>query len=162
MSTPFDPSILRPGDSLLYRPSTLFGLIIKYKTWARFSHVEVYIGGDQSVGAREKGVRVWPLRLDHLGCVLRPYCPPNMESGLEWFYSKANGQGYDYLGLLCFTLAAKQGSPNKQFCSELGTRFYRAGQLNIFAPHWDADRIAPGNFLMTPAFEIAWTDGKLL
>lgn len=157
-----DTSILRPGDALLYRPSTLFGWIIKVKTWARFSHIEIYIGGNQTVGAREKGVHVWPLSTEHLGCVLRPDCTPNMEKALEWYYSKADGQKYDYKGLLCFYLAVKQGAQDRQFCSELGTRFYRAGDFWAMAPHWDADRVSPGNFLMVPVFEIIWTDGKPL
>lgn len=154
---------LRAGDALLYRPSDLVGWIIAVKTWARFSHVEVYVGNGMAVGSRfPEGVRSWDMRLDGLGAVLRPLHPPDLDCALQWFYTSATGQGYDLLGLLCFTLAVKRGHPRKMFCSEFATRFYRHGKVNVIAPHWDADRVAPGNLLMTPAFEVVWTDGGRL
>lgn len=157
----FNPSILQPGDVLLYRPSTLFGQIIKVKTWSRVSHVEIYIGKDQSVGSREKtGVRVYPLRIDDVGFVLRSKQILNQDAAMLWFFAKANGQKYDYLGLLCFTLAVSQGSPRKQFCSEFATRFLRNGGVDVVANHWDADKVAPGTFLMSPNMEIVWSDGQ--
>lgn len=154
---------LRPADLLLYRPSDLVGWIIAVKTWSRFSHCEIYVGNDMAVGSRwPKGVQCYPLRKENLGAVLRPYSPPDMERGMQWFYSSATGQGYDLLGLLCFTLAVRRGHPRKMFCSEFATRFYRHARLNVIAPHWDADRVAPGSLLMTPAFEAVWTDGGKL
>lgn len=157
----FDALILQAGDVLLYRPSTLFGQIIKIKTWSRVSHVEVYIGKDQSVGSREKsGVRVYPLRTDHLGFVLRSKQVLDQDSAMLWFFAKAQGQSYDFFGLLIFALAVSQGSPKKQFCSEFATRFLRHGGVDVVANHWDADKVAPGNFLMSPNLEIIWSDGK--
>lgn len=154
---------LRPGDILLYRPSDLVGWIIAIKTWARFSHVEVYVGNDMAVGSRFRtGVRSYPLRKENLGAVLRPYTTLDLESALQWFYTSATGQGYDLLGLLCFTLAVKHGSARKMFCSEFTTRLFRHGKVHIIAPHWDADRVAPGSLLMTPVLEVIWTDGGRL
>jgi hypothetical protein len=57
---------------------------------------------------------------------------------------------------MCFFLAVRQGSPKKQFCSEFATRFDRKAGLQSFNPEWDADKVAPGNFLMSPAFDIVW------
>lgn len=157
----FDPLILQSGDVLLYRPSSLFGHIITVKTWSRVSHVEIYIGQDQAVGSREKtGVRIYPLRTDDLGFVLRSKPVLDQDTAMLWFFAKANGQKYDYLGLLCFTLAVAQGSPRKQFCSEFATRFLRHGGVSVVANHWDADKVAPGTFLMSPMMEIVWSDGK--
>lgn len=153
---------LRAGDLLLYRPSGLWGWIIAVKTWSRFSHCEVYIGSNECVASRETGVNLYPLRMEGLGAVLRPYVPIDMPRATAWFYSHACGQKYDWLGLLCFTLAVKHGSRKRMFCSEFGTRFYRSGKVHVIAPHWDADRVAPGSFLMTPAFEVVWTDGGRL
>lgn len=153
---------LRVGDLLLYRPSTLFGWVIAVKTWARFSHVEVYIGNDHVFAARTTGVNRYNLRTDHLGAVLRPFCSPDMDRASAWFYSVAQGQKYDYLGLLCFTLAVRQGDPKKMFCSECVTRLFRNGGIDLVARHWDADRVAPANLLMIPLLELVWSDGKLL
>lgn len=153
---------LLPGDCLLYRPNSLFGHVIAVKTWTDISHVEVYIGGGESVGSRERlGVRKYPLRTGQLGFVLRPSLQPvDLEAGLRWFYSEALGQKYDYLGLLVFTHAVKKGARDRMFCSEFTTRFYRSANYPVFAPHWDADRVSPSLFLCSPKLVMWWSDGK--
>jgi len=158
----FDPSVLLPGDLLLYRPSTFFGYVIAVKTWSRVSHVEVYIGKNESVGSREKtGVRTYPLRTSNVGFVLRAKHKPDMDSAMLWFFAKAIGQKYDYLGLLCFTLAVNQGSWSKQFCSEFAKRFMEHSGVEAIARHWPADKVAPGSYLMSPELQIVWTDGNV-
>ena len=44
------------------------------------------------------------------------------------------------------------------FCSEFATRFYREGHIQVFG-QYDADRIAPAQFLMCADFAVAWSDG---
>jgi hypothetical protein len=41
------------------------------------------------------------------------------------------------------------------FCSELLTRWYRAGGFNAVAPAVDADHVSPAQFLQSPAFTVA-------
>jgi hypothetical protein len=81
----------------------------------------------------------------------------DLDAGKIWFFKEANGQKYDWLGLLCFTLAVKQGSPHKMFCSEFATRFDRACGFNAVHPEYDADLVAPGTFLALPDFDHVWT-----
>lgn len=105
------------------------------------------------------GVNLYPFRRDGLAYVLRPletYGPLSVDNAQSWFFRKAQGQSYDWLGLMCFTLAVKQGSPDKMFCSEFAARWYRAGGLRPFAEDYDADLIAPAQFLQSPAFEPVW------
>lgn len=158
MNTP-KPTIL-PGDHLIYGSSgDLISLAISVKTWSPAVHIEIYAGGMQSVASRNGiGVNLYPYRDKQLIAILRPNIPFNFAKGMNWFYSEAKGQGYDWLGLFCFTLAVKQGSPNKMFCSEFATRFDRECGLHSFHPNWDADKVAPGSFLMSPAFDWVWKD----
>jgi hypothetical protein len=53
-------------------------------------------------------------------------------------------------------LAVKQGSRDRMFCSELLTRWYRAGRFNAVAEAVDADHVSPAQFLQSPAFTMVW------
>lgn len=160
----FDPAILMPGDVLLYgrtpfRKSCLgwfFGAVINVKTWSRFSHVEIYDGEGESLASRDgEGVGCYPLRTAQLRCVRRPG-PYFDVDAVRWWFDRVDGQKYDWLGLLCFTLAAKRGSPDKMFCSEFVTRALREGRVRPFNPALDADKVAPAQLWQTPALETVW------
>lgn len=146
---------LLPGDHLLYGPSNLIGRLICLKTWSPCCHIEIYIGAGKSVASRDGiGVGKYNLRLNQLVAVLRPKPPADMmATAMTWFDQTANGQKYDFLGLLCFFLAAKRGSPDRMFCSEFATQWdWRAG-IESISRKWSADKVAPGDFLMSPAFD---------
>jgi len=140
---------LEPGDALLYAPSGFFGWLIAFKTWNKLSHVEVYAGNGKSYASRDgKGVGFYDFRADGLAKVLRPTLQPlNLKAANEWF-ATVDGQKYDWLGILVFTLAVAQGAKDKMFCSEFATRWYRKAGLKLFGD-CDADRIAPAQFIMT-------------
>ena len=154
-----DLDILLPGDCLLYRPSSIFGRLIALKTWSQISHVEVFIGNKLNAASRDGiGVDLYDLRVDKLGYILRPNKSFNIHKSLDWFYKEAKGQEYDWKGILIFTLAVKQGNNQKMFCSEFATRFYRKGGLKIFSDNYNADRVAPSNFLLSPCFDMIYKD----
>jgi hypothetical protein len=156
------PTPLMPGDLLLYRPSSLFGRLISIKSWSRYSHCEVAVSPGKSFSARADGVRYNPTRWDHLACVMRPDpARLDMTAGLKWFNEKAHGQAYDYYGILRFFTIGKQ-SMDKQFCSEVATRFYRnAGFPDLFHAQ-DADLVPPGWFAtMAPEFSLVWSDNNV-
>lgn len=152
---------LKPGDCLLYRPTGLFGWIISLKTWHSIGHSEVYIGGGYSLASRDGvGVGRYPTRWNELGVVLRPTHPLNLTSALAWFFNVANGQKYDWLGLLRFAWRSKVKSDkrdNRMFCSEFLTRFYRQAGMDPFNGE-DADGIAPFEFLLSNSFTKVWSD----
>lgn len=158
----FDKSLLLPGDCLIYFTRDLFGWVTAIKTWSKTSHVEVYAGEGMSMASRNgKGVNLYPYRADGLVCVRRPLKPLDLESANHWFNAEARFQGYDWTGLLCFALAAKQGAEDRMFCSEFETRWYRHASLQPFDPDWDADRVPPSFFLVSPLFETIWIVGEL-
>lgn len=142
---------LIPGDCLLYSPNSILGWIVALKTWSRFSHIEIYDGDGRSLASRDgKGVGRYPLRLDELAEVRRPTAMNfSHEIGSRWF-NLVEGQKYDWIGLLCFTLAVKQGAQDRMFCSEFATRFYRASGLELFNSDVDADKISPAQLHQTP------------
>lgn len=145
-----EPDFL-PGDILLYSPKGFYGWLIAVKTWHMISHVEIYIGFGTTIAARSAGVNYYPLELnDRLAIALRPPVPPfDIKKALAWFNKNAKGQAYDWKGLLRFTSRKPYTgivSEDAQFCSELGTRFLRNGDLPVFGL-LDADSIAPFQFL---------------
>jgi len=153
----FHPEILLPGDCLGYYQLDPIDWIIALKTWTRVAHVEIYAGGGLSVASRNGiGVNKYPLRQTGVCFVRRPIGRLDRDAAAAWFENTARWQKYDWLGLLCFTLAARRGSPNRMFCSEFATRWYRAAHLVPFDPAWDADRVPPSFFLVSPAFETVW------
>ncbi len=144
-------ALLRPGDCLLYRPTSLFGRLVALKTWHAVSHVEVYAGSGQSFASRDgQGVDLYPLRLDGLRDVLRPVTPFDLAQAAAWF-AAVRGQKYDWWGLFRFFTIGR-GKPDRMFCSELATRLYRHSGIEPFQPDEDADLVAPFEFLLSPAF----------
>jgi hypothetical protein len=151
---------LLPGDALLYfTRGNLFDYLVALKTWNLVSHIEIYRGGGMSVAARHKGVNQYPLRHLDLAYILRPRVALDLEKANKWFYG-VQGQGYDFIGLLVFMSAVKRGTKRKMFCSEFATRFYRHAGSRPFADYYDADRIAPAQFLQSPAFDWIWWHDK--
>jgi len=162
-----------PGDLLLYSGRNLFDRYIQIKTWSRISHCEIYDDYGVSVAARPgEGVSRYTTRAPYR--VLRLRVPFDLEAGRRWFQS-VDGQGYDWIGLTAFMAAKWQGRSNgKQFCSEFATRWYRhAIGATTFHPDaqrgdaralaalgldpfngYDADGVAPGEFLKSPLFEV--------
>jgi len=154
---------LLPGDCLVYRPSGIFGWITAIKTWTRAAHVEAYFGRGWSVASRNGiGVNFFPFRNKGLARVLRPKQPFDMPQAMRWFHASAKGQKYDWLGLLCFTLAVRSGDALKMFCSEFLTRWYRSGGFQPFSIEQDADRVAPAQFVQSAEFTSVWSDKEPL
>ena len=154
MKTP--PIPLLPGDTLIYGVCDFAGCMICVKTWSSACHVEIYAGEDMSFASRNGiGVNRYPLRLAQLIAVRRPIRPIYFKGGEGWFKT-VRGQKYDWLGLLCFTLAVKRGSKDRMFCSEFWKRFYPKCHLQVMAPDWDADKTAPAQCLQTPALRTVW------
>ena len=147
---------LRVGDILLYSGKGCFSRLIQMKTWSRYSHCEVYDGDGKSVASRDGiGVGRYPLRVDGLRVILRPLAKFDAEKARLWF-DTVDGQPYDWFGLLAFTSAKRQGRENwKMFCSEFCCRYLRAGGIDPFNGY-DADGIAPGELIKSPALLLVW------
>lgn len=147
---------LQKGDILLYAGKGFAARVIQMKTWSRISHCEIYVGDNTSFASRDGiGVGAYPLRTEGLAAVMRPREPLDLVAGSLWFQT-VNGQKYDWLGLLAFASAKFQGRDNnRMFCSEFLARFIRRCGLNIFNGY-DADGIAPGEFLKSDLLERVW------
>jgi len=160
----FDSTILKPGDHILYSPSNWVGYIIALKTWTwkGAAHIEVYIGNNQSVGARLEGVKVWPLRNDkYAAYILRPKCALDMDKAMAWFMKEANGDHYSIDGLFKFFLPNEtpiDSTKNykSEFCSMLADMFDQKGGFYPLSPQWPATKTAPAQFRQSPAFDIIW------
>lgn len=154
---PAVPIALKAGDCLLYAPKGFFGWLISIKTWHQIAHCEIYVGNGKSVASRDGiGVGQYDWRNTELIYVLRPNRPFDLKEALAQFNHKWRGQGYDWMGLLRFAWRAPVSRfrfENKQFCSELATRFYRGGGIDPFNGE-DADAIAPSQFLQSLAFDV--------
>lgn len=154
----------QPGDTLVYLPDwwNPIDRIIARKTWMRCCHTEVYIGDGKTVAARLSGVRVYEVDWRGLAAVLEPVFSFHQDVALSWFYSQANGQGYDFWGLFDFFQTHRIfASDRRMWCSECSTRFYRAGGGTPFNPECDADRISPAQFCQTSGFRFRWRSPKM-
>ena len=135
---------LLPGDCLLYKPSSLFGQIIRIKTWHNVAHCEVYAGNAASWASRDGlGVASYPLRTDQLVYVLRPTVPLNLTAATAWATS-VSGTKYGWLELLNFVgLPINAGG---MFCSQFLTEYYRHAGWTMFIED-PPSRVAPFEFL---------------
>lgn len=155
---------LKPGDHLLYFENSIVDWVIAVKTWTiGASHIEVFDGATgrppmfqrMSLASRNGiGVGRYPFRRDGLTYVLRPKVWDHA-AATEWFKT-VDGEAYDWVGLLCFSLAVKQGSLNKMFCSEFAKRMDDRAGCPSFSAWWDADRTPPSLTLSSPAFDMMW------
>lgn len=162
--SPFDLSLLRPGDCLLYRPHGIIGWVIAIKTWHLVAHVEVYEGDGFSLASRDGiGCNRYRLRTAELCRVLRPTGRIDMASGVAWFEKVARGQKYDFAALARFLWPGGTDTDrDRQICSSFAARFYRAAGYPLFAATEDADRIAPFQFAVTPLLDDVWSDGQAI
>lgn len=153
-----------PGDCLLYWTDSFFDWLVTIKTWTFVAHVEIYKGLGLSMASRNGlGVNTYPLRKKGLVMVRRPnplYGMYNASLGGSWFET-VRGEKYDWLGLLCFTLAVKQGAQDKMFCSEFAKRYYPKAGVTVLADDWDADKTAPAQLVQTPALTTIWRHPRL-
>lgn len=135
---------MKPGDVLLYPPSSAFGKLIALKTWHSISHAEVFIGGGRSVASRDGiGVGIYPARLGDVQHVLRPALPFDLEAAMRWF-DTVQGQPYGWRDLLHFFGIPRNGAG--MVCSPFVTYFLRAGGIPVFNIE-PAEKIAPFQFL---------------
>lgn len=145
------PADLRPGDALLYRPSSIFGWLIRRHTGFPISHVEVYIGGGQSLASRDGiGTGRYPLRLAQLQKVCRPRVLFDTGQALAWFTAQPH-QPYGWLDLLDFFDFNVNGPGI--VCSPFATLVERAGGVNVF-PGIPAQKIAPFAFELDSALTV--------
>jgi cell wall-associated NlpC family hydrolase len=138
---------LREGDCLLYKPASVFGWIIKLKTWHPISHVEVYAGDGKSWASRDgKGVGLYPYRDSGLVGVYRPTVELDLPA-LRAYGVKMLGTPYGWADLLAFVGVTKDFKGI--ICSTFVTLLYRAGGFDPFNGE-DALAIAPFEFELCP------------
>lgn len=151
----FLASFLKPGDVLLYKPTSIYGWIIRVKTWHSVSHVEIYLGNGKSSASRDGiGVNIYPLRLDGLTCVMRPKQAFDTQKATAFTKSHA-GTPYGWLDLLNFT--GLRIHTKGIVCSPWVTEVLRNNNIPIFNDE-DSDLIAPFQFLDSELLSIVWKD----
>lgn len=154
--TPFDSSILQPGDILLYFVRDFIDEAIAEKTGKDVGHIERYIGNGKSIASRNGiGVDEYPLRLDGLVCVRRPRQSIDFDAGMAWF-AAVKGQGYDFEGLLTFTSFVKRGQEGKQFCSEFALNWDRAAKFEGFNPDQPSFETSPRDYWLCGLYSTVW------
>lgn len=155
----FDPSILRPGDVLLYAPSNVFGRAIAWMTGGGVSHVEIYKGDGVSYASRDGiGVAEYPFRVEQLRRVLRSRTPLNLGRMAQTF-AAMRGHKYDWKGIWNTATGARGDSATgAAVCSEAATIWLRAaGLVRLFGAE-EPENITPRDFEKQPDFWQVWSD----
>jgi hypothetical protein len=146
---------LRAGDVMLYKPTGLFGALIKFHTGSPdAAHVEVYMGNSQSLASRDRlGVGLYPWRNTELTYVLRP-ATFNAPSALAWYERDGKGLPYGWwdLGQFCGYNVDGPGI----VCSPCATLVLRAGGVPIFRTY-PAVKVEPRDFLLSELLTPVWT-----
>lgn len=146
---------------LLYFVEDPVDFIIAEKTGKRVGHVERYFGNGQSVASRNGvGVNLYPLRLDGLVCVRRAVGTLDNDRAGDWFRNVAQGQRYDFKGLLTFTSFIKSGTPGDMFCSEFSVNFDRAAGFEPLNPSQPAVETSPRDLWILPTYKTIWRAGE--
>lgn len=152
----FDPSILEPGDVLLYRYSSFVGFLIAIKTFDVHSHAEVYVGNGTSLAARVEGVDYYPTRVDKdLVCVRRAEVPLRIEDGkraIVPFLKKP----YSIKGLFTFFDPWRVHSHVHRICSVMVYKFLLGCGAELFNPSVDDNKIAPAQLYQTGLLRTIW------
>ena len=149
---------LLPGDTLIYSGYTLADLAIRFHTFSRACHVELYIGGgDKSIAARASGVATFGVRWDGLWRVYRPRGSVDMDAMKAYFHNTLKGQKYDWLGVIFgFFFCQLRQNPKRKFCSETQTLLYRAGRFEPFQPDYVPDRVPPMLYTCSAMFDLIY------
>jgi len=149
------PDDLCIGDILLYNTTSLINEVIDWKTGDLVAHVEIYVGGGQSVASRNGiGVGQYPFRPDGLVKVRRPVVPLNYEFAGNWF-NHIKGMQYDYEGLLaCFNMDKTDGS---FICSTFASMYFKIGKSPMFADDYLDAKVVPRDFVVTRMATTIWS-----
>jgi hypothetical protein len=153
------PQDLKPGDILLYKPSNWIGVVIACLTGGWFSHVEGYWQAGLSVGAREEGVNVYPVRIDkYLVSVRRPMMRgfPFCTDGAYKAVAHLLGKPYDVGSLFRFLAAWKTRRHVARMCSSVMTAFLRGGGCNPFNAKVQPAKVSPYDLWMSPELNTVW------
>jgi hypothetical protein len=146
--------LLKPGDLLLYQAGRdPISWAIQTRTGSAITHVENYMANGRTVGSRiPAGVRMYTLAEEVGGMPLAQILRPasfDLKPALDWFVTEADGQGYDFLGVISFGLAKAWAADDRMFCSAFTLRLLRAGGCDVL-PGRDPHGVAPGDFVLDP------------
>lgn len=161
MKSKFDPSILRPADTLIYSGLGAFDLAIEFRTAAWAAHVEgiVYVSGPIITAASRNGVGVgrYDLRTKGLQAVLRPKVQFDLSPGIAWMNRLSPEQKkYGWIELTNCLLPWRVNAAG-QFCSQFWTNFLRRCNFDPFSDTFDSAKVTPRDFLESNDFTVVWS-----
>lgn len=146
------PATLSPGDILLYGDASfslggLLGRLIRFRTWADVSHVEIYIGGIKTVTSRAAGPGIYDFYSDSLRRIIRPLVPLDIERGLEWLKA-VDHLPYGYLDL--FRFYGLNVKTKGMICSQTVDLFLQACGAHLFNPFYPEGAVTPRDYELIP------------
>jgi hypothetical protein len=157
---------LRAGDTLLYGGWAIEDIIVWLKTFSFATHIEVFVGGGQSMASRPgTGCRLYPLRKQGIRYVLRPTGPLDLENGMANFHANMEGLPYGVSDLTQFYPALAWCLRHVGFkvkgiiCSEAGDKFYQGCGFSCFNTNYPAGLVVPRDYLVVGGcyFELVWS-----
>jgi len=162
----FDPSILRPADTLLYSHKGVFDTAIRFMTRSRITHIEgVYsvAKGAITIAASRNGIGPDLYAFDPTVVkVLRPRGPVDMGKAAVWFKQPGVQHcGYGYWDMAKFLPNIAAMLPKKlmdkgMICSTFWDEFLKAGGFDAFAKNFDPGEVTPRDFDESAAFDVIW------
>jgi hypothetical protein len=148
------PDDLQRGDILLYGDDSfsvggLLGRLIRFRTWADVSHVEIYAGNGKSLASRADGPSLNDFYADHLRYVIRPTAPFDWDKGMAWFTNYADKLPYGVADLFRFYNLPVTSSG--LICSQFADLYFQQCGLYLFNPNYPAGSVSPRDYeLLSP------------
>ena len=153
----FDLSLVKPADLFFTTSNNLISNIIRFKTWGKFSHVQIVTKtiddyNLEVISADAEGVMLRDVREEEWeNFAILTY--PEMldierENVLKFCFSQI-GKPYDFIGLSSFLLYKELQNDSKWFCSELAYVAYKQAGIRL-QRRLKQDFVSPRDLYLSP------------
>jgi uncharacterized protein YycO len=160
---------IRPGDLFFTTSGSIFSQAVRFRTWARYSHVQLItlcaeVDGERMidvVSADVDAVKCRAVREGEWSDYAILSCPEmtirERSDVVKFCFSKI-GAGYDFLGLADFLFNADLQAEDRFFCSELVYLAYEAAGRPLLK-RIDHAFVSPMHLYISPILAVIESSG---
>lgn len=153
--------MVRPADLFFTTSTSIISKFIRFRTWGKYSHVQIINIYPEVISADEQGVMVRNVREEELQDYAILTCPSLTEGqrhDILDFCLHQVGKGYDFLGLVDFLINEDIQDEDRFFCSELAFLAYQAAKVDL-VKRLDHAFVSPMHLLISPLLEVVKEKG---
>ena len=147
--------MIRSADLFFTRSNELFSLAVQFRTWGKYSHVEIIVATEPElvvISADALGVTCRDVREEEKKTYEILTCPEITEEQREHvvkFCFSQIGKPYDFMGLGSFLLYKEMQQDSRWFCSELAYVAYKQAGIRL-QRRVKQDFVSPRDLYISP------------